>query len=104
MALDKMWVVVDRTGDKVAAASLELLTKARQIGGTVEAITWGDASPLAGEVGAHGATALHSVGDLGGGLPGPAVAAAAAAQVDAGNVPEAILVPQSYDGRDIAGR
>jgi electron transfer flavoprotein alpha subunit len=104
MALDKIWVVVDRSGDKVSAASLELLSKAHQLAGTVEGVTWGDAAPLAAEVGAHGATALHSVTDLGGGLPGPAVAAAIAEHVAAGNPPDAILVPQSYDGRDIAGR
>jgi len=104
MAMDKIWVVVDRNGDKVAAASLELLTKARELGGTVEGITWGDAAPLAAEAGAHGATTLHTVGDLGSGLPGPAVAAATAAQVGAGSGPDAILVSQSYDGRDIAGR
>jgi electron transfer flavoprotein alpha subunit len=97
-------VVVDRSGDKAAPVSLELLTKARQLGGSVEAITWGDAEPLAGAVGAHGATALHTVGDLGSGLAGPVVAAAIAGQVAAGNVPGAILVPQTYDGRDIAGR
>ena len=103
MAVDYL-VVVDRTGDKVAPASLELITKANGLGGTVEAVTWGDASALAGVVGAHGATALHSVGDLGTGLPGPAVAGAIAAQVAAGNAPNAILIPQTYDGRDIAGR
>ena len=32
------------------------------------------------------------------------MAAALAAQVEAGNRPDAILVPQTYDGRDIAGR
>jgi electron transfer flavoprotein alpha subunit len=103
MAVDVL-VVVDRSGDKAAPVSLELLTKARQLGGTVEAVTWGDAEALAGAVGAHGATALHTVGDLGSGLPGPAVAAAIANQVSAGNVPGAVLVPQTYDGRDIAGR
>jgi electron transfer flavoprotein alpha subunit len=104
MALEKIWVVVDRTGDRAAPGSLELLTKARQIGGTLEAVTWGDAAALAGDVGAHGASTLHSVGDLGSGLPGPAVAAALAAQVAGGNVPDAILLPQTYDGRDIAAR
>jgi electron transfer flavoprotein alpha subunit len=104
MAMNKIWVVVDRNGDKAAPASLELLTKARGLGGTLEAITWGDAAPLAADVGAHGATALHTVGDLAGGLPGPAVGAAIAAQVTSGNSPDAILIPQSYDGRDIAGR
>jgi electron transfer flavoprotein alpha subunit len=104
MALDRIWVVVDRSGDKVAPVALELLTKARAVGGTVEAITWGDASALADEVGAFGASVLHTVGDLGGGLPGPAVAAATAAQIAGGNSPDAILVGQTYDGRDITGR
>jgi electron transfer flavoprotein alpha subunit len=104
MSLDKVWVVVDRSVDKASAASLELLSKARQLATTVEGITWGDAGPLAAEVGAHGAGALHTVADLGGGLPGPAVGAAVAAQIAASGGPDAILVPQSYDGRDIAGR
>jgi electron transfer flavoprotein alpha subunit len=104
MALDKIWVVVERTGDKVVPVALELISKAREIASTVEAISWGDGDSLAAEVGAYGATTLHTVGDLGGGLPGPAVAAAMAAQVTAGNSPDAILVAQTYDGRDIAGR
>jgi electron transfer flavoprotein alpha subunit len=104
MALDKIWVVIDHSGDRIAPVALELLTKAREIGGTVEGITWGDADGLAGQVGDYGALVLHTVGDLAGGLPGPAVAAAAAAQVAAGNGPDAILVAQTYDGRDIAGR
>jgi electron transfer flavoprotein alpha subunit len=104
MALGKIWVLVDRAEDKPAAASLELLTKATELAGTAEGVTWGDPASLASEVGAHGATALHSVGDLGGGLPGPAVAAAMAAQITAGNGPDAVLIPQTYTGRDIAGR
>ncbi len=104
MALDKIWVVVDRTADKVAPVSLELLSKARELAGTVEGVTWGDAAPLAGVVGAHGGSELHTIGDIGSSLPGPAVAAAIAAQVSAGNTPDAVLIPQTYDGRDIAGR
>jgi electron transfer flavoprotein alpha subunit len=104
MALDKIWVVADRSGDKVAPVALELLTKAREIGGAVEAITWGDAASLAADIGAHGASAVHTVGDLDGGLPGPAVGAAIAAQIEAGNTPDAVLLAQTYDGRDIAGR
>jgi electron transfer flavoprotein alpha subunit len=104
MALDRIWVVVDRSGDRVAPVALELLTKARQVGGTVEGITWGDAGALAGDVGAFGASVLHTVGDLSGGLPGPAVAAATAAQIAGGNSPDVLLVGQTYDGRDIAGR
>ncbi len=70
MALDKIWVLVDRSDDKAKPVSLELLTKAHEVGGTVEGVTWGDGAPLAAEVGAHGATALHTIGDLGQGLPG----------------------------------
>ncbi len=104
MALNKIWVVVDRGGDKISPVSLELLTGARELAGTVEGVTWGDAGPLAADAGAHGASTLHTVGDLGFGLPGPAVAAAMAAQIEAGNGPDAVFVAQNYDGRDIAGR
>jgi electron transfer flavoprotein alpha subunit len=104
MALNKIWVVVDRGGDKVSPVSLELLTRARQLAETVEGVTWGDGGPLAADAGAHGASTLHTVGDLGAGLPGPAVAAAMAAQIEAGNGPDAVFVAQNYDGRDIAGR
>jgi electron transfer flavoprotein alpha subunit len=104
MALSKIWVLVDRAGEKVAPVSLELLTKARELADSVEGFTWGDASGLAVEAGAHGATAMHTVGDIGAGLPGPAVAAAAAARIAGGEVPDAILIPQNYNGRDIAGR
>ena len=104
MALNKIWVVVVRAGDNAAPVSLELLTKARELASTVEGITWGDAGGIAGEVGAYGGTALHTVGDLGAGLPGPAVAAAIAEKISGGDSPDAIFVPQTYDGRDIAGR
>jgi electron transfer flavoprotein alpha subunit len=104
MTLNKIWVVVVRAGDKAAPVSLELLTEARELASTVEGITWGDAGGLADEVGSYGATTLHTVGDLGGGLAGPAVAAAIAAKIASGDTPDAIFIPQTYDGRDIAGR
>jgi electron transfer flavoprotein alpha subunit len=104
MALNTIWVVVDRTGDKVASVAFELLTEARKVASSVEAITWGDASGLADQVGAYGATSLHTVGELGGGLPGPAVAAAIAEKIKGGTAPDAIFLAQSYNGRDIAGR
>jgi electron transfer flavoprotein alpha subunit len=104
MALNKIWVLVDRAGDKPAPVSLELLSKARQLASTVEGVTWGDAAPLAVDAGAYGASTLFTVGDLRSGLPGPAVAAAVAAQVAGGSGPDAVFLPQNYDGRDIAGR
>jgi electron transfer flavoprotein alpha subunit len=104
MAVDKIWVIIDRQGDKVAPLSLELLTKAKSMAATVEGVTYGEAEALAAEVGAYGGTALHTVGDIGSSLPGPSVAAALAAKIAAGEGPDAILVPHNYDGRDIAAR
>lgn len=104
MAVNTMWVLVDRQGDGVAPISLELLTKAKALAGTVAGVTWGDAEAVAGVVGAYGATTLYSVGDLGGGLPGPSVAAAMAAAITSATAPDAILIPHNYDGRDVAAR
>ena len=85
--------------------TLELLTEARSVASTVEAVAWGaDAASLAGPLGEYGATTLYDVGDLGGALPGVPVAAAMAALVEGGNAPDAIFIPATYDGRDVAGR
>lgn len=102
--MERIWVVVDHAGDRVAPLSLELLTEARSLGGSVEGVTWGDGATHAEEAGAYGARTLHTVGDVGDALPAPSVAAAMAAQIAAGNAPDAILVPHNYDGRDIAAR
>jgi electron transfer flavoprotein alpha subunit len=102
--MKKIWVVVERTGDAVTSLSLELLTEARKLAATVEAVTWGDAAAIAAEAGAYGAATVYSVGDLAGGLPGPAVAAALAQHARAASGPNAIFVPHSCDGRDIAAR
>ncbi len=104
MGLDKTLVVVEANGSRVLPASLELLTQARTLAAAVEAVTWGDAAELAAEVGEYGASRIFHVGDVDGGLPGPATAASIAAIVESGASPDAILVPQTYDGRDVAAR
>jgi electron transfer flavoprotein alpha subunit len=104
MTISKIWVIVDRQGDKVAPLSLELLTKAKTLGDTVEGVTYGDGDVLAAQVGAYGGSVLHTVGDIGSALPGPAVASALAARIGSGEGPDALLVPHNYDGRDIAAR
>jgi len=101
----KVWVLAEGTNGKVSSLSLELLTKARELGDTVEAVTWGtDTASFADDLGAHGATKVYDVGDIGTSLPGVPVAGAIAAAVEAGNGPDILLVGQSYDGRDIAAR
>ena len=51
----------------------------------------------------YGAAKVHDVGDLGGALPGAPVGSALAEAV-AGEGPDAILIPHTYDGRYIAAR
>jgi electron transfer flavoprotein alpha subunit len=105
MAIDKIWVLAEVADGKPITASLELISHARSLAGTVEAVAWGeDTTTVAGTLGEYGATVVHDVGDLSGALPGAPVAAALAAAVEAGGGPDAILFPATYDGRDIAGR
>jgi electron transfer flavoprotein alpha subunit len=100
----KVWVYAETTDDKVNSATLELLTKAREIGSEVAAIYAGsgDTGAIAASVGAYGATKLYVV-DPGDGLPGQ-VAAAAIAQLAGSESPDVILFVQSYDGRDAVAR
>ncbi len=104
MTISKIWVFVEATDAKVATSSLELLTAARATGATVEAIVAGDGAALATELGSYGATKVYATGDLGGALLGVPVASAIAALAAAGDPAQLILLAQSYDGRDVAGR
>src|SRR5580658_6868237 len=105
MAIDKVWVLAETGDSGPTPVTLELLTEARSVASTVEAVAWGaDAAALAGPLGEYGATTLYDVGDLEGALPGVPVAAALAEIINGGNAPDVILFPATYDGRDIAGR
>jgi electron transfer flavoprotein alpha subunit len=105
MAIDKIWVLAEAVDGAPTPVTLELLTEARTVGTTVEAVAWGgDVAGLAGPLGEYGATTVYDAGDIGEALPGVPVSAAMAALVTGGNAPDAIFFAQSYDGRDIAGR
>jgi len=101
--VDKVWVYAESADGKPTSVTLEMVTKAREIGSTVEALyTGADADAVAAGVGEHGATKLFVL-DTGDGLPGQ-VAAAAVAQLAGEHKPDAILFAQSYDGRDAVAR
>src|SRR5436309_1530500 len=105
MPVNTIWVFAEAFEGAPVASTLELLTKAREVGGTVEA--WygaGDTESVAPRLGAYGATKVYTTGDLGGSLPGAPVAAAIAAQLEAGPKPDLIMFAQTYDGRDVMGR
>ena len=101
----KVWVFAEPAaeGDKPATSTLELLTRARELGDTVEAVYVGaNADAMAGPLGEHGATKLY-VAERGEVLAGVVGAAALASLVEA-NQPDLILFAQSYDGRDTLSR
>jgi electron transfer flavoprotein alpha subunit len=105
MAIDKVWVLAEAGDAGPTPITLELLTEARSVANTVEAVAWGSETvALAAGMGEYGATTVYDVGDLGGVLPGVPVSAAMAALIEGGNAPDAILIPATYDGRDVAGR
>jgi electron transfer flavoprotein alpha subunit len=104
MALNKVWVFaeLDSPG-KPTSMTLELLTKAREMGGTVEAFYAGaDPDAIAGSLGEYGATTVYAL-DTGDCLIG-APAAAALAELIAEHQPDAVVFGASYDGRDVCGR
>ena len=52
MGIGKIWVYAEADGDKPATSTLELLTKARELGDTVEAVYVGpNADAMAGPLG-----------------------------------------------------
>jgi electron transfer flavoprotein alpha subunit len=103
VAVDKIWVFAEAAEGKPTTATLEMLTKARELASTVEALyAGGDADAIAAPLGEHGATKVFVL-DPGDGLPGQ-VAAAAIAQLAGEHSPNAILFAQSYDGRDAIAR
>ena len=103
MAVDKIWVFAESAEGKPTTATLEMLTKARELASTVEALyAGGDADAIAAPLGEHGATKLFVI-DPGDGLPGQ-VAAAAIAQLAGEHSPNAIFFAQTYDGRDAIAR
>jgi electron transfer flavoprotein alpha subunit len=105
MPIDKVWVLAEEADGAPTPVTLELLTEARAVASTVEAVAWGpDVAGLAGPLGDYGAITVYDVGDLGGALPGVPVAGALASLIEGGNAPDAILLPATYEGRDIAGR
>src|SRR5437868_2758398 len=106
MGLSKVWVFAEADGedpDKPHSSTLELLTKAREVGDAVEAVYVGsNADTLAGPLGEHGATKVHAV-DKGETLAG-VVGAGALAKLLESEQPDIILFAQTYDGRDAVGR
>ncbi len=102
----KIWVYAEVSeGGKVDTTALELLTKARQLDGEVEAVALGPgATEAVQKLGEFGATTVYAADD-------PVYAeyvaqpsAHALAELVGEHGPEMVLFAMNYDSRDIAGR
>jgi electron transfer flavoprotein alpha subunit len=101
----KIWVFTEVLEGKVVPVGLEMLTKARTMGGTVEALVFSpEADQVTATLGEYGATTVYAGSDpayqevL---LGGPA--ADAIAELARAEAPDLILIGATYTGRDVAG-
>ena len=102
----KIWVYAERNSEgKTDPTTLELLTKARSLGGDVEAVALGPgATDSASELAQYGATTIYASDDA---VYDEFVAqphAHALAELIGQHSPEVVMFPMTYDCRDIAGR
>lgn len=104
MGIDNIWVFAQNADGAASSATLELLTKANSLGGSVTAFVAGAAGEGAAAMADHGAAKIYETGDLAGALPGAAVSAAMKAVIDGGDSPDLIMFPQNYEGRDVMSR
>ncbi len=104
MSVSNIWVLAESAEGAPTSTTLELLSKARQLGTSVTAFVAGDATEIAAALGDFGASKVYATGDLQGALPGVAVAAAMKSVIDGGDTPDLILVGQDYLGRDVVSR
>jgi len=105
MAIDNIWVFAEtNAAGEASTATLELLTKAHSLGGSVTAFVVGSAGDAAAAFADHGAAKIYETGDLAGALPGAAVSAAMKAVIDGGDSPDLVMFPQNYGGRDVMSR
>jgi electron transfer flavoprotein alpha subunit len=104
MSVNNVWVFAQVANGAPTSATLELLTKARLLASNVAVFIGDDASSVAAALGDYGAKKIYSTGNLGGKLPGVAVASAMKAVIDGGDKPDLVLFPQNYEGRDVMSR
>jgi len=101
-----VWVYAEVTSDGgVDTAALEILTKARTLGGELAAVALGPgASAGAGRLGEHGAATVYASDDEVFADYVAQPAAHALHHLVEEHAPELILFATNYDSRDIAGR
>ncbi len=101
----KIWVFTEVLEGNVVPVGLELLTKARSMGGTVEALVFSpEADKVTATLGEYGASTVYAASDAAyGEVALGAPAAAAIAELAKQQNPDLILIGATYTGRDVAG-
>jgi electron transfer flavoprotein alpha subunit len=104
--MGKIWVFAEVTPEGNAdTTALEILTKARSLGGDLEAVALGPgATQAAKELGEYGASTVYASDDDVYSDYVAQPAAHALHELAQQHSPELILFAQQYDSRDIAGR
>jgi electron transfer flavoprotein alpha subunit len=101
----KIWVYAEIGSTGVDKTALEILTKARSLGGELEAVALGPgATEAASLLGEHGATTVYASDDAVFTEHIAQPAAAALEQLIGEHKPDAVLFGFSYDSRDVAAR
>ena len=101
----KIWVYAEISSTGVDKTALEVLTKARSLGGELEAVALGPgATDAAKTLGEHGATTVYASDDAVFTDHIAQPAAAALEQLIGEHKPDAVLFGFSYDSRDIVAR
>ena len=102
MGVSNVLVYAEATAGVPTTTTLELLTCARGLGGTVSAFYAGsDGNAVAGTLGEYGATTVYTA-DPGSALPGSGTAASLVETIKSINA-DVVLFAMSYDGRDAMG-
>ena len=101
----KTWVFAEVLNGKVDPVALEILTKARDFGGELEAVVLGPgATEAAKELGEYGATTVYASDDTVYDEFVAQPAAHALNELIKEHSPDLVLFAMNYDSRDIAGR
>jgi len=101
----KIWVYTEVLEGEVVPVGLELLTKARSLGGTVSALVFSpEADKVTAKLGEFGAQTVYAATDAAySEVLAGAPAAAAIAELAAQEKPDLIIIGATYTGRDVAG-
>ncbi|MGA8296547.1 MAG: electron transfer flavoprotein subunit alpha/FixB family protein [Acidimicrobiales bacterium] len=100
--LNEAWVVVEQRDGRVRSESREIVSEAARLAGSVTAFVWGNGSnDVVSDLGSLGATRCCVVGGNATSLSARRIADAMAIRAQSVGLPDALLAPMSYDGRDI---